>query len=142
MAFQWEHYRKATKATETLGLAVGQGKLTRPETCELCGRTPKPVLVRLKSGKTIERPSIVGHHWQGYDQPLNVLWVCHRCNARLAGPEFHNGSMTKEQSREYVLNFVPKFQKSDSPPVRCKKCYSWAKRGGEYCYHHQPKSEP
>lgn len=149
LRFRWQYDAKATKAVAILGKAIKEGNLNRPDTCELCGRTPKPIPMKLKSGESLTRSPIVGHHWQGYDQPLNVLWVCCSCNGKLTGPEFHNGSMTKEQSREYVLSFTPKRpKKKEAPHIRCSKvfqrwgqatqCRNWAIADSIFCHHHQP----
>lgn len=73
------------QAVEILNEHVRRGTLLRPGTCDLCGNS---------------NCEIVGHHWRGYDFPLDVWWICPRCSNLLKGK--HDGSMTKEQARDYV----------------------------------------
>jgi hypothetical protein len=67
-------------------VAVNSGQLVRPDYCETCGQKPKDNKTR----------AIVAHHWMGYGQPLNVIWVCRSCNGYL---DKHDGSQTKEDAR-------------------------------------------
>lgn len=64
--------------------ATKEGRLTRPDTCELC-----PAKGRMS-----------GHHYNGYDKPLDVWFICYSCNSQLCG--YHDGSLTKEQARELI----------------------------------------
>lgn len=83
-------------AIRLLGEALGRSELSRPDTCELCGNAP--------SKENAQRSRIVAHHWNGYDNPLDIWWICRRCNTLLMGPEFHNGSVSKEQARAYIAS--------------------------------------
>lgn len=64
--------------------AVKEGRLTRPDTCELCPA----------------RGRMGGHHYNGYDKPLDVWFICYSCNSQLRG--YHDGSLTKEQARKLI----------------------------------------
>lgn len=76
---------KARDAVILVNQAIGEGDLTRPITCELCGKS---------------RCRIVGHHWNGYNKPLDVWWICNRCNSALV--DKHDGSLTKDEAVKYV----------------------------------------
>lgn len=54
------------KAFYTVHEATYKGKLIRPETCSKCG----------------EKGYIVAHH-NDYDKPLDVIWLCLRCDRQL-----------------------------------------------------------
>jgi hypothetical protein len=64
--------------------AVKSGHLTRLDTCELCG-------VKART---------VAHHYNGYNNPLDVWYICYSCNSSLCG--YHDGSLTREQAREVI----------------------------------------
>ncbi len=52
--------------------AVQLGKLARPETCSQC---------KTKPGRALDgRARIQAHHANGYDRPLDVIWLCVRCH--------------------------------------------------------------
>src|SRR3990172_9659095 len=70
-------HREVYKATK-------EGRLSRYDTCELC----------LAKGR------MSGHHYNGYDNPLDVWFICYSCNSQLRG--YHDGSLTKEQARELI----------------------------------------
>ncbi len=77
--------------------AVKVGKLVRPKVCELCGTdVDQPDLLREALGLTVYH-RIVAHHWRGYDYPLDIWWICARCNRRLIG--LHDGSLTKAEAQ-------------------------------------------
>lgn len=78
--------------SQAIGLvrsAVENGTLTRPEQCEICNKKPIEQNTR----------AIVAHHHNGYDDPLNVWFVCRSCNGLL---DRHDGSLDKEQAKVYV----------------------------------------
>jgi hypothetical protein len=78
--------------------AVRSGGLVRPDKCELCGANETH-----HNG----RPSIVAHHWRGHEYPLDVWWVCTRCNRKLHG--VHDASMSKDVAKKYIaLPVTPK----------------------------------
>jgi len=62
--------------------ALRNGTFERADKCEICG----------KEYKTI------AHHWNGYENPFDVWWVCHKCNAHLP----HDERITKEQARARI----------------------------------------
>lgn len=70
--------------------AIKRGELTRPEQCEICTCRPRADKVQ----------SIVAHHWNGYDHPLDIWWICRSCNRILAYK--HDGSLNKEQAKKYI----------------------------------------
>ncbi len=62
---KWQEKNKAKKkAQEKVGSAIRSNKLTRPETCSICGQTDC---------------KIQAHHWD-YDKPLDVVWCCIQCH--------------------------------------------------------------
>lgn len=75
-------------AMSQVAKALKDGRLIKPNQCELC------------DGESF----LVGHHWKGYDGPdaIDVLWVCRGCNIILRGRKYHNGSVSKEESRAVV----------------------------------------
>jgi hypothetical protein len=64
------------KAHYAVRKAIMAGSLIRPKVCEACGDKPGNDI----GGKS----KIVAHHHRGWKNPLDVLWVCQRCNRRLA----------------------------------------------------------
>lgn len=52
--------------------AIERGDLHRPAFCSECGADPGPG----KDG----RACIHAHHFNGYDRPLDVQWLCVRCH--------------------------------------------------------------
>lgn len=101
------YYRNQKKAHNVVNRAIKKGELTRPDTCELCGTSPaaRSEVVSTK-GRTFTPSGIFGHHWRGYegDATADVWWLCHDCNLVLSGPEFHNGSISKEEARAYIAS--------------------------------------
>lgn len=84
-----ENRRRArAHASAVLKLAVDRDKVAKPTECELCGSDYY----------------IVGHHWNGYDDPLNVWWICQKCNRALSGPKYHTGTVSKAEAREVIRN--------------------------------------
>jgi ribosomal protein S27AE len=59
-----EHARTRRRANKAVLAATKRGELTRPDTCEQCGRT----------GVVIH-----GHH-DDYSKPLEVRWLCPQCH--------------------------------------------------------------
>lgn len=96
------YFKQKQQAISKLNHEVKKGTLTRPLICELCGIEPgfreSPVLIHAG-----QRSLIVGHHYNGHDKPLDVWWLCPRCNNKLPGPVCHSGKITKEQAREIIL---------------------------------------
>lgn len=120
-----ERLVKSKNAHAAIRVAISKGTIERPDTCELCGDKPKPITFKTCYGPQT-RPEIYAHHWNGYDDRLNVWWVCQQCNARLAGEEYHIGRVTKEEARE-IVNQAPK-----EPPV-AKQCIATVRETGERC---------
>lgn len=77
------------RALSIVRTAVANGTLNRAGQCEIC--TKKPIDHKTRS--------IVAHHFNGYDDPLNVWWVCRSCNGLL---DRHDGSLNLEQAKRYI----------------------------------------
>lgn len=92
---------EASRAHADVSLAVKEGRLIRPDICELCGRSAK-IATELSSIFRVGYGGykLNGHHYNGYDKPLDVWWICHKCNHSLCGR--HDGSLTLEQARSMV----------------------------------------
>lgn len=138
-------YTERSRAGYKLNLAVKNGELTRPDTCELCGNTPDLIKVNYYSETTTTRSQIVGHHWNGHKNALDIWWICQSCNHKLIGSHFHDGSISKEESRKYVLNF--KRKEYATPPAQkifCHQdgCNRYASIGEIFCHHHLPNNDP
>lgn len=86
MANVAEH--KAAKAHSLVDRAIQNGDLIRANKCELCDSVAS------------EDNLIVAHHHKGYNDPLDIWWVCHSCNMFFRGK--HDGLLTKDQAREVV----------------------------------------
>ena len=65
--------------------ALQKGTLMRPAYCQLCGQCGR----------------ICAHHWRGYDYPLDIWWICSRCNALL---DCHDGTLTLESARDLIAS--------------------------------------
>lgn len=95
------HNRLKSKSQNAVTRAVKDGVLIRPTVCELCGDAPGKLLIR-RYKRNEYRTLIVAHHANGYESPLDVWWICHACNQRMKGYQFHSGRFTREQAREYL----------------------------------------
>lgn len=80
----------SNKSTDAVKCAVLRGELHKADTCEVCGTKP----INRKAS------AIVAHHWNGYNHPLDVWWVCRRCNGLLSGK--HDGSLTIDKAKTYI----------------------------------------
>jgi ribosomal protein S27AE len=58
-------YPERCAAKSAVQRAIRSGDLTRPQTCEVCGRSQK----------------LQAHH-EDYSRPLEVHWICSRCHMR------------------------------------------------------------
>lgn len=61
-----EDYARKHRAHCLLNKYIGQGKIIKPERCQICDSKRK----------------IEGHH-HDYDKPLEVIWVCRACHAAI-----------------------------------------------------------
>lgn len=61
-------------ARQRLGTAIKRGLILKPATCSVCGIAPEPAI----DG----RSQIQGHHYRGYDKPLDVQWLCVPCHRK------------------------------------------------------------
>ena len=98
-----KYRRNALNARQLLRSTVRRGVLKRPDHCELCNlHVPLYNKLRVKGYTPSER--IEGHHYAGYDHPLEVWWVCHRCNMRV---HEHDGSLNLVQARmKYGIQWI------------------------------------
>lgn len=92
---------KQRKAHQKVKMAVEQGELIRPDICELCGAQPNDIVA---NGDSIQ--ALVAHHWNSYDHPLDVWWVCRRCNSILSGPKYHSGKINKKQAKSVIASYL------------------------------------
>lgn len=58
-------HNERMRARNTVGRAVRNGRIKRPETCEHCGGAPR---------------RIEAHH-RDYSKPLDVIWLCTSCHS-------------------------------------------------------------
>src|SRR6266568_2730447 len=74
--------------------AIKRGNLVRPKTCNKCGTAPG----HTKNGRTL----IEAHHHNGYDDPLDVIWLCSRCHhyEHVRNNGIHHTVEVKQQRRE------------------------------------------
>jgi|WetSurMetagenome_2_1015567.scaffolds.fasta_scaffold17050_4 hypothetical protein len=56
-------------AAVAVNYAVSVGKIAKPDVCEKCGRIGK----------------VHGHHHNGYDDKLDIIWLCPRCHREAHG---------------------------------------------------------
>ena len=91
------------KARSAVRRAVDRGTLTRPPHCEECGSTPE----RAKDG----RSTIHAHHHKGYEQPLDVRWLCPACHfahdLRPSGEDNGRAKLTKQEVVEIRAKYRP-----------------------------------
>lgn len=77
------NYKKKRVAYARVNRALKSGEITKTDHCELCGRDCK-------------HTRISGHHWNGYDRPLDLWWICQRCNNLLRGK--HSGTLSMREA--------------------------------------------
>ena len=63
-----------------------RGSIVRPSKCEGCGIAPPPA----KDG----RSKIQAHHFEGYDAPLSVQWLCAKCHMAVT-PNLNTSNQNK-----------------------------------------------
>ena len=115
--------RAAGRAWNAVSLAVKREHLCRSDTCEVCGVSSDDLFLRKAASwadgrrfwqrkypgaplpwRLTQIPgtsgcTMVAHHWNGYDHPLDIWWICRACNRKLSNK--HDGSLTLEQARRY-----------------------------------------
>lgn len=67
---------KKERARRALRRAVKSGKVYKPARCSRC--------FVLEEGRKIQ-----GHHYKGYDAPLDVIWLCNLCHSIEEGRSPH-----------------------------------------------------
>lgn len=88
--------KEALRAHAKIRGLINCGKLIRPNECELCG-------YKCLSSPRYWSYRIIAHHYLGYNHPIDIWWICHRCNCSLRGR--HDGSLTQEEARLFVASF-------------------------------------
>lgn len=88
--------KEALRAHGQVRALINRGGVIRPNECELCG-------YKCPGSPRYWSYHIIAHHYLGYDHPLDVWFICHRCNRSLRGR--HDGSLTKEEARLFVASF-------------------------------------
>jgi len=63
---QFKELSPKRKAWNALYYALRTGKISKPETCEICG----------------SNENIQGHH-ADYNKPFDVIWCCQKCHVEL-----------------------------------------------------------
>lgn len=91
-----------TKAGSMIQYATKSGKMKRPDICEVCGCNVVEMNELRNQYGIAEKVLILAHHWKGYEYPLDVWWICSRCNALL---RIHDGSLSLEDARETIGKF-------------------------------------
>lgn len=143
-----ELHTKRSNATAKVIRAVKSGKLQRAKQCQLCGTKLRFKKVKTKWGATYSRPSIVAHHWNGHDNPLDIWWICHECNTRLRGPEYHNGSLSLDEAKKFIASYdrlhpSPRKQKCKHIYLdgnrKGQRCKNWARKDSDLCSIHSNK---
>lgn len=74
------------EAITAVNQAIKRGKLSPTDQCQICG----------------QQGNLEGHHWRGYDHPLDVWWLCGSCNCTLRGEAMHSGLVTLEEAQAMV----------------------------------------
>lgn len=91
-------YRGGRKAEDqahnAVERALGEGRLVRPEGCDLCGCVPP----RMADGRT----SIQAHH-DDYARPLEVSWLCQQCHFNKHN-EIYLKEVTQRELRPTLLS--------------------------------------
>jgi len=75
---------KQVIAMRRVNQAIKCGTLKKPNECQVCGKKAK---------------RIIAHHYNGYDNPLSVWFVCSKCNYHLP----HDIEINIHQAKEYVF---------------------------------------
>lgn len=108
------------KSHSIVAKAVKSGELKRLDTCEICGKHKSEF-------RTPHTKIIVAHHWKGHDHPLDVWWVCVRCNMMLRG--CHDGDVTKAQARQVIDEYVTLSEAGDHLSIDRRIVFVWVRKG-------------
>lgn len=99
---RYEYFLIRSRAMRVIYKYLKEGKIIRPDTCELCGAKPGVIKYEYE-GLIVIRSKIFAHHWNGHENALDVWWLCWTCNRRLPGPYYHSGQVAKAEARAIVL---------------------------------------
>jgi hypothetical protein len=92
---------KRMTAVRRVERALAKGTLTRATACQLCDRTEPEIrsYIEQRRGACKQTRSVIqAHHHNGYDNPLDVWWICTECNGMLW--HRHDGSMALAEARD------------------------------------------
>lgn len=100
----YRRYKDKIQASQV----VKRARLHRPDTCQLCNLNV--VTYNLYRDLQRTKPArIVAHHYNGYDHPLDVWFICHHCNMIVRE---HDGSLTLDQARaKYHIHIIQDTQR-------------------------------
>ncbi len=97
----------ANRARAAVNNAIRAGKIKRQDVCMVCGQSNDERAEEFDRyvqkyglwalGFVPKKFLMVGHHYRGYEYPLDVWWVCQPCNSNLRG--CHDGTVTLAQAR-------------------------------------------
>lgn len=91
------------KARSAVASAIRVGRLIRPDKCEACGN--------LGPAASDGRATIHGHHYKGYDFPLEVQWLCAKCHCiedpRPSGEASPRAVVPDEVIEEIRRRYIP-----------------------------------
>ena len=96
------HYKMQKIAVREIRKAIEKGEIVRPKVCDLCGKVPTEQKIKCIDGRVLLKTGFMAHHYNGYENQLDVWWVCHSCNSKMRGEKFHNGSMSKDDVRKIL----------------------------------------
>lgn len=90
-ANQRARYPEKYKARSLVASAVASGKLVKPADCQEC-KTPTA------------KELLHGHHYDGYDKPLSVQWLCLPCHQE-AHRKLNPAPSLEDKRKEYLAAF-------------------------------------
>jgi hypothetical protein len=98
------HDRSRKLAHRAVAKALAEGTLIRPRICENC-LNPGP---EASDG----RATIHGHHYKGYEFPLDVKWLCSKCHCKEDPRPSKEASGMAKLDREAVSLIRAKYKPS------------------------------
>lgn len=68
-------YPDRVAARQAAANAIRRGDIIKPKSCSACNK------------KTVSR-KLHGHHHNGYDKPLDIVWICTVCHSKEHNPRY------------------------------------------------------
>lgn len=94
--------KKKMRARRIVRTAIQSGLLSRPNACSKCGASPSS-----RDGRAL----IHAHHHKGYDNPLDVEWLCPKCHCqfdpRVRAQDNGTAKLTNDQAIEIKTSIEP-----------------------------------